>query len=533
MWRRAIAGLLATVSCFFPPPAAWAGAPMDQGPRSLQQLGRDQQEQFVALFAGLLERSYLTKIDTYKGGKIAYVGDSSVPPQGAVASTIPRCLRSAESAQIRQFESLDGIANYQYPLRDPYLATMTMAIMNPMGLTPGVDREVVHVVDLPGRNGLPLLEGRGEVSVALYRQDHPASLLFIVGGIGSNPYFGPATYYAARFHQQGVHVVILPSPLHWNFALAASRSGAPGYTPADARDLYRLMQKTLTVLRHDHGVQVTGVDFLGLSLGALEGAYVSVIDADEGKIGIRRYLLANPPIDLSYALERLNAWEALASALGAARARRLRARAYTLVDRYVQGGGEGPQTFEGMARDFSRFSRRELQYLIAEYVHQVVPPLVYVTQAIHDQHLLAAPRDEGRKRLAEAHAFTLKDYEEKIGVPRRRLVNPQADVESLSARGSLGPVLQRLRGNPRVHIMHNADDILATRSSIEDTREAMGGQMTVYPHGGHLGNLWYPENEAQILDYFRTEVAQRPEPRGQFIASWITGAGSCPRWRSR
>jgi pimeloyl-ACP methyl ester carboxylesterase len=227
-------------------------------------------------------------------------------------------------------------------------------------------------------------------------------------------------------------------------------------------------------------------------------------------------------------IERLNAWEALGPSLGAARARRLRARAYTLVDRYVQDGGEGPQAFEGMARDFSCFSRRELQYLIAEYVHQVVPPLVYVSQAIHDQHLLAAPGDEGRKRLAEAQSFTLKDYEEKIGVPRRRLVSPGADVKSLSARGSLGPVLQRLRSNPRVHIMHNADDILATRISIEETSEAMGAQMTVYPHGGHLGNLWYPENEAQILGYFRTAVARRPEPHGHSIASWITGAGFCP-----
>jgi phospholipid transport system substrate-binding protein len=123
MWRRTLAGLLAAVSCFFPTPAAWAGAPMDQVRRSIeqaieilgdprlrqpgmaqerrarirqqadeifdlqetakralgrqwQQLDQDQQKQFVALFTGLLERSYLTKIDKYSGEKISYVGDS-------------------------------------------------------------------------------------------------------------------------------------------------------------------------------------------------------------------------------------------------------------------------------------------------------------------------------------------------------------------------------------------------------------------------------------------------------------------------
>jgi len=165
---------------------------------------------------------------------------------------------------------------------------------------------VVHVPVLPDRNQLPSLEGRGDLSLALYRRNHPAPLLFILSGIGSNPYFGLATYFARLFHQEGFHLVILPSPMSWNFALAASRSGAPGYAPEDARDLYEAMQKTLSVLRARYNVQITGISFLGASLGALEGAYLSVIDAEERKIGIEKYLLVNPPLDLSYALRRVD-----------------------------------------------------------------------------------------------------------------------------------------------------------------------------------------------------------------------------------
>ncbi len=128
------------------------------------------------------------------------------------------------------WSSVDA-ADYKYPYHDPYLATATTAILNDDGPAPRLKSEMVHVPGLSNRNQLPSLEGRGELSVALYRQNHRAPLLFILSGIGSNPYFGVGTYLARLFYQEGFHIVILPSPMSWNFALSASRSGAPGYAP--------------------------------------------------------------------------------------------------------------------------------------------------------------------------------------------------------------------------------------------------------------------------------------------------------------
>jgi hypothetical protein len=420
-------------------------------------------------------------------------GDPSCPP-------FQLCLRYNPLDRLGR--SVDP-ADYQYRLHDPYLATTTAGALNPDGLTPGVKREVVRVPGLPGRDRLPMLEGRGEVNVALYRQYGPAPLVFILGGMGSNPFFGLGTYYASLFHKHGAHVVVLPSPMTWNFALGASRSGTPGYTPDDTRDLYRLMQATLTHLRSRHGVQVTNVDFMGASLGALEGAHLSVLDADEGKIGIRHYLLLNPPPDLSYALEKLNEWQALGAMLGKERATTVALRARGLIEDYIEERRSNPDaSFDRATREFSRFSTEELQYAIAQYLHLVLPELVYVTQGIDDQGVLTAPRDQGRKRLQEARAFTLKDYQEKIAVPRRQRQELGANGDGLNQRGSLWPILDRLRENPRVHIMHNADDILAERTAIEELKKIMGGQMTLYPYGGHLGNLWYAPNQEDILRFF-------------------------------
>ena len=393
---------------------------------------------------------------------------------------------------------------YKYPYRDPYLATATSAILGNGEAAVGVAPKILRVPGLPGRNRLPGLEGRGEVSLALYRQNQPAPLLFILAGVGSNPYFGVGPYLASLFYRAGSHVVVLPSPMNWNFALSASRGGAPGYAPEDARDLYDVMQKTLTILRDRYGVMSTDIRFLGVSLGALEGAYLSLIDADDRKIGIANYLLINPPIDLHYALRKIDEWSGLEKHFGPEVSRELVSKAVAIVDSFSDEKPDDPAVIDRLAKKFAGFTTAELQYLIAETLQSQLYELIYVTQAIQDQNVLKAPKDDMRKRLQEAKNLTLVDYYWRIAAPlwRKQLGDRQADPEDLLQRGSLTPIMDRLRGNPKVHILHNVDDFLAKEKSIEALKETLGDQVTLFPYGGHLGNLWYPENKKTVLRFF-------------------------------
>jgi hypothetical protein len=399
------------------------------------------------------------------------------------------------------FWSTVEAGEYRYPYRDPYRATVTTAILNADGMTPRLKREAIHVSVLAGRSELPALEGRGDVSVALYRQNHPAPLLFVLAGIGSNPYFGLGTYFAWLFHQQGFHVVLLPSPMSWNFALAASRSGAPGYAPADARDLYVTMQDTLTVLRTRYHVATTRIGFLGASLGALDGAYLSVIDARERKIGIDTYLLLNPPLDLAYALKTVDAWNARQATLGPDRCKALVAKALAIVDSFATDSRDDPAVFDRLTKAFAPFTREEIQFLLAKALQTALPELVYVTEVLHDRDGRPATRDEARRRIQAANQVTFVDYAERLAVPlwTHQGGGFPTSLESLARRGSLAPILEQLRDNPRVHIVHNADDILTTPQSIRELKQTLGARVTVFPYGGHLGNVWYPDNRDYAL----------------------------------
>ena len=397
------------------------------------------------------------------------------------------------------------VVNYEYPYRDPYIATATTAILSDNGAAAKSKSEVVHVPGLPGRNKLPPLEGRGDLAIALYRQSRPAPLIFILGGIGSNPFFGVGPYLASLFHREGTHVVILPSPMTWNFALSASRSGAPGFVPADASDLYEVLQKTLATLRQRYRLDMRGIHFMGVSLGALQGAHLSVIDEAEGKIGIAKYLLVNPPVDLVYAAEKLHEWNAWRQKFGREKSRAIVAKAVAIVDSFAGERNDDPAVIERLTQRFAGFTTAEFQLLFAENLQSHLPELLYVTQLLHDQEILRAPRDQMRRRLEEAMNFAMTDYFERVALPvwRRNANQPQAPLATFMNRGSLTAILDRLRRNSRVHISHNADDFFAERQSREAIKAALGDQMTLYPYGGHLGNLWYRENQRLLLKLVR------------------------------
>ena len=61
----------------------------------------------------------------------------------------------------------------------------------------------------------------------------------------------------------------------------------------------------------------------------------------------------------------------------------------------------------------------------------------------------------------------------------------------------------RVRSNPKVYVMHNADDVLTDPASLDALRIAIGDRMIVYPTGGHLGNLWFQPNRDAIVAVLR------------------------------
>ena len=68
---------------------------------------------------------------------------------------------------------------------------------------------------------------------------------------------------------------------------------------------------------------------------------------------------------------------------------------------------------------------------------------------------------------------------------------------------SLYALEQYLKKSPKVAVMHNADDLILGRGDLGFLRRTFGERLTLYPRGGHCGNLNYRVNADAMLEFFR------------------------------
>jgi len=60
-----------------------------------------------------------------------------------------------------------------------------------------------------------------------------------------------------------------------------------------------------------------------------------------------------------------------------------------------------------------------------------------------------------------------------------------------------------LRQSPKITVMHNADDLILGPGDLGFLRRTFGERLTLYPRGGHCGNMDYRDNSQAMLEFFR------------------------------
>jgi hypothetical protein len=396
--------------------------------------------------------------------------------------------------------------SYPYPYHDPYVATSSAALLTGRGQIAHGAIHDLRVTVIPERVGLPLLHDKGRLRYRLYEHDGPAPLIFLVPGIGSTAYSGSARFLAELFADHGFHVIALPSPFSWNFALAASSSGYPGLTAADARDLYRTMQLVLADVRQRIPIRIRGMGLVGLSDGALYAAFVSKLDNQEHKLGLERTLLVNPPVNLLRAVRVIDAMARRGEDLTPLQKRFLQGYAQSVVERARRQGDPFNPAYYAHWGTRMDLDDQTLRYLIGSEILESAGSAIYVADLIHPQNMLEASAGWGSRSdlLEEAKSFTLIGYVQRMLLPALREHSPRRwTLKTLNDWTSMTAVADSLRANRSVFLMHNLDDFLLSPRDIAFLKSVFGDRAILYPYGGHLGNLWFPANRRAMLSIFR------------------------------
>lgn len=403
--------------------------------------------------------------------------------------------------------SVVTVENYGYPITDRFAATVVGTPVDLQAQLPKtIPFEERSITIFPGRVTPDVFFYGRELlySVALQKNDAP--LIFIIAGTGSSHNGTTNKNMAKAFYQAGFHVISTSSPTYNNFVIAASKTGVVGHSERDAEDIYRVFEMIWAELKQD--IQVTSFNITGPSLGGFNAAYVSKLDEERKSFNFERVLLINPPVSLYNSI--------------------------SILDRMTQD-------IPGGVDNFDRFANRLMHAYASTFKGATAGTddnflyQVYKTLDLKDEQL-AALIGTSFRLSSSTLAFTsdvMADfgYIKPKGLPLNRYSNlqiyndvairlgftdyyfdffypfykgdyPDKTQDEFIADISLRSIEDYLRNTNKITVMHNFDDVILEPGEIDFFSEVFGDRATIYPYGGHIGNINYSENVAHMIATF-------------------------------
>jgi hypothetical protein len=399
------------------------------------------------------------------------------------------------------------VENYGYPITDRFVATV-------------VGTPVAYEADLPKK--IPFKKRRIEIfpdrtlpDVLWYGQEliysealqkHKAPLIFLIAGTGAAHNGGKNKNMARAFYQAGFHVVSLSSPTYPNFVTAASKTGVVGHAEKDAEDLYRVMEMIWARLKEK--IDVSGFNVTGYSLGGFNAAFVSKLDEERKVFNFERVLLINPPVSIYNSI--------------------------SLLDRMIENIPGGPDNFatffNKLVEGFTKIYKQQDDAIGGDFLYKVYEAmdlqdeqlaaligtsfrlssgsLVFTSDVVSDFGYIK-PKGFAIDRHADLTVYNevavrlgFTDYYHEFFYPYYREEYPDKSRDEFISAISLTKIADYLRSSEKITVMHNADDVILEPGEIDFFRDVFGDRATIYPHGGHCGNMNYKDNVAHMVGTF-------------------------------
>ncbi len=416
------------------------------------------------------------------------------------------CLGNAQAA----VNEIDP-ANYGFPLHNPFEATIATT---PPALRPALPDDA----DIDQRDYSLRLRPRRELPAnfwavktlryRLARQPGQAPLVFIISGTGAHYANGKTEDLKRLFYGAGFHVVQLSSPTSYDFMAAASRHATPGLSEQDARDLYLVMQR---IREQQQDLPVSDWYLTGYSLGGLHAAFVSHLDEQRQAFNFRRVLMINPPVNLYTSVRNLDR-------LVQTEVRGIDSSStfYDLIlgklTRFFDERGSA-QLDAALLHDFQRSRQRlsdeEMAMLIGAVFRFAAADIAFTSDLINRRGFIlppTLPMDEGTSLTPFLRRALLCDFQcymrEQL-IPFWQERDGGGSLLELIDQISLYALEDYLAGSAKIGVFHNRDDLILGAGDLGFLRRTFGARLTLFPHGGHCGNMNYVVNTQAMLEFFR------------------------------
>ncbi len=404
-------------------------------------------------------------------------------------------------------------ATYGYPITNPFEATIATTPPQMRPLLPDEDdiNQSDYTLNLRPEREHILPANFWAVKKLTYRmakQDHPAPLMFLIAGTGAAYDSSLNEYLKKLFYQEGYHVVQLSSPTSYDFMSSASRLATPGISQYDAEDLYHVMQ---AVRAQQAKLPVTDYYLAGYSLGALDAAFVSHLDETRKSFNFKKVLMLNPPVNLFTSISNLDKL-VQTEVKGINNSTTFYELVLGKLTRYFQDKGRvdlNAALVYDLQNSKERLTNEQMAMLIGTVFRFSSADIVFTSDLINRRGLITPPNytiTEGTSLTPFLKRSLQCDFDcyltEQV-IPMWRAKTDGGSLLQLIDQVSLYALQDYLKNSPKIAVMHNADDIILGPGDLGFLRKTFGNRLTVYPYGGHCGNINYRVNADDMLEFFR------------------------------
>jgi ABC-type transporter lipoprotein component MlaA len=337
-----------------------------------------------------------------------------------------------------------------------------------------------------------------KLNFTVWLQPGQAPMVYIVPGLGSHRLTQTSLALAELVYQNGFSAVCVSSPFNFEFMENASTAALPAYLPVDGHDLEVALNEI------DHRLKVLYPHrlgdkkaLLGYSMGAFESLFISATGATNqpALIHFDRCVAINPPVRMIQGVDKLD--EFYRAPLSWPRVERTDNIETTFLKvASLSKGTLTPQTS-------LPFNAIESKFLIGLTFRLALRDVIYSSQRRNNQGIVKETLSRSRRHAAyqEILQYSFRDYFEKFAVPyyeTRGLVGPTA--EALEKGDDLRTYEAGLHSNPNIRVIENQNDFLLSGEDLAWLHATFTPeQLTVFPEGGHLGNLSNPMVQKAIL----------------------------------
>ena len=349
-----------------------------------------------------------------------------------------------------------------------------------------------------GRTRSALIPTTGRrLDFTFWLQPKPAPVVYIVPGLGGHRLSPTALAFAELVYKNGYTAVCVSSPFNYEFMEQAATARLPAYLPVDGHDLHVALTAIDRRLAGLYPGRLGARALLGDSMGAFDALYIAATAATNPPdlLKFDRFVAISPPVRLLAGVAKLDEYFRAPLAWPAAE------RAEDLENTFLKVAAISQTTLT--PHTSLPFDAIESQFLIGLNFRFVLRDVIYTSQRRHNQgvlhhSLLAIRRNPAYQEILQ---YSYQDYFDKFVIPWYQTQGLAAPVRDTLARADdLRTCEPGLRANPAIRVFENHNDFLLADTDLAWLHTTFGPeQLTVFPEGGHLGNLDNPVVQKAIL----------------------------------